>query len=74
MGHHVKVKHTHELSKVRCDFCLKQYESVGAYKQHFKKGNCKQFEMEGGDDEEGEEGEDQEDEQEDDLSGGVVYT
>ena len=55
-------------------FCLKQYESVGAYK-HFKKGNFKRFEMEGGDDEEGEEGEeDQEDEQEDDLSGGVVYT
>ena len=47
---------------------------VGAYKQHFKKGNCKRFEMEGGDDEEWEEGEDQEDEQEDDLSGGVVYT
>ena len=23
MGHHVKVKHIHELSKVRCDFLLK---------------------------------------------------
>ena len=74
MGHHIKVKHTHELSKVRCDYCLKQYESVAAYKQHFKKGNCKRFEMEGGDDEEREEGEEeQEDEQEDDLSMGVVY-
>ena len=64
----------HELSKVSCDYCLKQYESVVAYKQHFKKGNCKTFEMEGGDDKEGEEGEEkQEDEQEDDLSMGVVY-
>lgn len=55
MGHHIKVKHTHELSKVRCDYCLKQYESVAAYRQHFKKGNCKRFEVEGDDDEEEEE-------------------
>ena len=74
MGHHIKAKHTHELSKVTCDFCLKQYESVAAYRQHFKKGNCKRFEVEGGDDEEGEEGEEVEEGPEDDLTLGVVYT
>ena len=46
---------------------------MAAYKQHFKKGNCKRFEVEGGDDEEGE-GEEVEAEPEDDLTLGVVYT
>ena len=39
----------------------------------FKKGNCKRFEVEGGDDEEGK-GEHVEDEPEEDMTLDVVYT
>lgn len=46
LNHHIKINHTHELSKVHCEYCQKDYATVNSYRQHFKKGNCKTFEME----------------------------
>lgn len=46
LSHHVKINHTHELSKVQCEYCHKDYARVNSYKQHFKKGNCNKFELE----------------------------
>ena len=76
LNHHIKIHHTGELEKVKCDFCLRQYQSVSSYRQHYEKGNCKRFEVEGEEEssslsESDNEGEKQEQE---DLSQGVVYT
>ena len=41
LNHHIKINHTHELSKVHCEYCQKDYATVNSYRQHFEKGNCK---------------------------------
>ena len=75
LNHHIKIHPTGELEKVKCDFCLRLYQSVSSYRQHYKKGNCKRFEVEGEEDSSSssESDNDGEGEKQEDLSHGVVY-
>ena len=38
LNHHIKILHTGELEKVKCDFCLRLYQSVSSYRAALQEG------------------------------------